>query len=60
MSDDKPVKTEKPCGAYAKGRTCKDGREHCFNCGRHLDGDTCPKGCGGGNDALDDAANNED
>lgn len=47
-----------PCRAYARG-ICSDGRDHCFNCGRHLnlDGKTCPKGCGEGNDAADDAAN---
>lgn len=51
-------KTEKPCSAYAKGRPCHDGRDHCFNCGRHLNDERCPRGCGEGDDAKDDAANN--
>jgi hypothetical protein len=55
-------KIEKPCRAYAKGQSCRDGRDHCFNCGRHLNPENskCPKGCGEGNDAIDDAANNEE
>jgi hypothetical protein len=43
------LKPERPCKAYERGDRCKDadGRDHCFNCGRHLDGNlVCPKGCG--------------
>lgn len=54
-------KEEKPCKAYERS-TCRDGREHCFNCARHLDPVTqrCPRHCGEGNEAADDAANNEE
>ena len=54
-------KIEKPCRSYLRGHSCKDGRDHCFNCGRHLEPDTgrCPKNCGD-NESVNDAANNED
>ena len=43
------IKNEKPCGEYLRGSRCKDpqGRDHCFNCARHLDPSTlaCPKSC---------------
>ena len=51
---------ERPCRKYLKDGHCKDGRDHCFNCARHLDNEQCPKGCGSGDHAADDAANNED
>lgn len=36
-----------PCTAYGNGTKCEDGADHCFDCGRHLSGDSvCPKGCG--------------
>jgi len=54
-----PKLKERPCKAYERG-ICRDGRDHCFNCGRHLDGERCPAGCGEGNETADDAANNED
>ncbi len=56
------TKIERACKAYDKGNSCTDGRDHCFNCGRHLDPVTskCPKACGEGNDAADDLANNEE
>lgn len=34
-----------PCRPYAAGLPCKDGRDHCYRCGRHLDGKSCPKNC---------------
>ena len=41
---------ERPCREYLRGARCIDkvGRDHCFNCARHLDPTTleCPKGCG--------------
>jgi hypothetical protein len=55
-----PTKAERPCRRYLADGRCKDGRDHCFNCACHLDGECCPKGCGEGDDARDDAANNED
>lgn len=62
MTETSIPKIEKPCRVYAKGQSCKDGRDHCFNCGRHLheDGVTCAKGCGGGDSEKDDVANNDD
>jgi hypothetical protein len=52
--------TERPCRAYARGVKCTSGLDHCFNCGRHLDADgRCAKRCGEGNEAQDDAANND-
>lgn len=51
-----PKLKERPCKAYERG-ICRDGRDHCFNCGRHLDGERCPAGCGEGNEAADEAAN---
>lgn len=54
-----PTQTEKPCRKYLKGGGCTE--DHCFNCGRHLDGDShCPKKCGEGDEDADDAANNDD
>jgi hypothetical protein len=43
----KPPKIERPCKSYEKDGSCDDGRDHCFNCGRHLIPETaqCPKGC---------------
>ena len=51
------TKPEKPCKKYLKD-ACKDGRDHCFNCARHLDPVTqsCPMKCGEGGD--EDVANN--
>lgn len=47
-------KTDKPC---TRTDSCKDGRDHCFNCDRHLDPETaqCPKGCGRGSDHDNDS-----
>lgn len=50
MNTKKPTaKVEKPCRNFMK-HECGDelGRDHCFNCARHLDPKTmeCPKGCG--------------
>jgi hypothetical protein len=50
-SDEIPTKVkvakEKPCRAYEKDGDCSDGRDHCYECARHLDPETqkCPKGC---------------
>ncbi len=58
----KTKKTERICKPYSRGTHCADGREHCFNCGRHLNPETsqCPRGCGEGDDVNDDNANNEE
>jgi hypothetical protein len=57
----KKTAAEKPCRSYLKGDSCEDGRDHCFNCGRHLDPETasCPKNCGQ-SEVVNDAANNEE
>lgn len=49
--------TEKKCSKYLKGTSCGDGRDHCFNCARHLTDEKCPAGCGEGNAKRDEAAN---
>jgi len=61
MKTPETTKPERPCQAYGKGFPCRDGRDHCFNCGRHLSPEgRCSKKCGEGNAAADDAVNNEE
>lgn len=54
------AKAERPCRKYLGDGACKDGRDHCFNCGRHLDDERCPKRCGEGDEMADDAASNDE
>ena len=41
------LKIEAPCKVSERGLPCRDGRDHCFQCDRHLVPETglCPKGC---------------
>lgn len=55
---------EKPCRKFLRGIHCGDpeGRDHCFNCARHLDPKTgeCPKDCGNKGAEHDDRVNDAD
>lgn len=51
------TKPSRPCRKFLSG--CSE--DHCFNCARHLNGDSeCPKGCGNHGDGHDDKVSNED